>query len=75
MLIIVCLFDWQMQLFFESIKEQISELRAVQIALDNVQKNICWMQRNLEPLRNWLNEQMKTGGEMVDDVGRWIFFK
>uniref|UniRef100_A0A672YT16 Aminopeptidase n=1 Tax=Sphaeramia orbicularis TaxID=375764 RepID=A0A672YT16_9TELE len=47
-------------LFFESIKEQISELRAVQIALDNVQKNIRWMQRNLEPLQNWLNEQMKT---------------
>uniref|UniRef100_A0A672YSZ3 Aminopeptidase n=1 Tax=Sphaeramia orbicularis TaxID=375764 RepID=A0A672YSZ3_9TELE len=51
---------FSMQLFFESIKEQISELRAVQIALDNVQKNIRWMQRNLEPLQNWLNEQMKT---------------
>ncbi|KAM9359901.1 endoplasmic reticulum aminopeptidase 2 isoform 1-T2 [Symphorus nematophorus] len=47
------------QLFFESIKEQALQLRATQVALDNVQKNVRWFQRNLEPLRNWLNQQMK----------------
>ncbi|KAK2837344.1 hypothetical protein Q5P01_014556 [Channa striata] len=46
------------QLFFESIKEQTSQLRATQVALDNVQKNIRWVQRNLETLRNWLNKQL-----------------
>ncbi|XP_053182011.1 endoplasmic reticulum aminopeptidase 2 [Scomber japonicus] len=45
------------KLFFESIKEQASQLRATQLALENVQKNIRWMQRNLETLRNWLNEK------------------
>lgn len=45
------------KLFFESIKEQASQLRATQVALDNVQKNVRWVQRNLEPLRNWLNEK------------------
>lgn len=49
----------EVQLFFESIKEQASQLRATQVALDNVQKNVRWIQRNLETLRNWLNEQMK----------------
>uniref|UniRef100_A0A8C7ZIJ0 Aminopeptidase n=1 Tax=Oryzias sinensis TaxID=183150 RepID=A0A8C7ZIJ0_9TELE len=47
------------QLFFESIKEQASQLRATQIALDNMKKNIRWIQRNLEILRKWLNEQIK----------------
>ncbi|XP_035494571.1 endoplasmic reticulum aminopeptidase 2 [Scophthalmus maximus] len=47
------------QSFFESIKEQASQLRATQVALDNVQKNVRWSQRNLEPLRIWLNEQKK----------------
>ncbi|KAF6729730.1 Endoplasmic reticulum aminopeptidase 2 [Oryzias melastigma] len=47
------------QLFFESISEQASQLRATQIALDNVKKNIRWIQRNLETLRKWLNEQIK----------------
>lgn len=49
----------EVQLFFESIKEQASQLRATQVALDNVQKNVRWVQRNLETLRNWLNEQMQ----------------
>ncbi|KAM3867544.1 endoplasmic reticulum aminopeptidase 2 [Diretmus argenteus] len=48
----------EVQLFFQSIKEQASQLRATQVALDNVQKNVLWVQRNLGPLRNWLNEQM-----------------
>uniref|UniRef100_UPI0037E80419 endoplasmic reticulum aminopeptidase 2 n=1 Tax=Semicossyphus pulcher TaxID=241346 RepID=UPI0037E80419 len=49
----------EVQLFFESIKEQLSQLRATQVALDNVQKNVRWVQRNLETLRLWVNEQMK----------------
>lgn len=49
----------EVQLFFESIKEQASQLRATQVALDNVQKNVRWVQRNLETLRKWLNEQMQ----------------
>ncbi|XP_071381754.1 endoplasmic reticulum aminopeptidase 2 [Centroberyx affinis] len=48
----------EVQLFFQSIKEQASQLRATQVALDNVQKNVLWVQRNLGTLRNWLNEQM-----------------
>uniref|UniRef100_A0AAX7T258 Aminopeptidase n=1 Tax=Astatotilapia calliptera TaxID=8154 RepID=A0AAX7T258_ASTCA len=32
---------------------------ATQIALDNVLKNVRWVQRNLETLRKWLNEQMQ----------------
>uniref|UniRef100_A0A8D0AKA3 Aminopeptidase n=1 Tax=Sander lucioperca TaxID=283035 RepID=A0A8D0AKA3_SANLU len=49
----------EVNLFFESIKEQASQLRATQVALDNVQKNVRWFERNLENLRNWLNKQMK----------------
>uniref|UniRef100_A0A7N6F647 Aminopeptidase n=1 Tax=Anabas testudineus TaxID=64144 RepID=A0A7N6F647_ANATE len=49
----------EVQLFFESIKEQVSQLRATQVALDNVKKNVRWVQRNLEPLKNWLNYQMQ----------------
>ncbi|GAA6222143.1 endoplasmic reticulum aminopeptidase 2-like [Lates japonicus] len=49
----------EVQSFFGSIKEQASQLRATQVALDNLQKNVRWVQRNLETLRNWLNEQMK----------------
>ncbi|XP_019110411.2 endoplasmic reticulum aminopeptidase 2 isoform X2 [Larimichthys crocea] len=47
------------KLFFESIKEEASQLRATQIALENIQKNVRWFQRNLETLRNWLNKRMK----------------
>lgn len=50
----------QVQLFFESIREQASQLRATQMALDNVKKNIRWVQRNVETLRKWLIEQMKS---------------
>lgn len=55
----VHVFDSQVQMFFDSIKEQASQLRAAQVALDNVQKNVRWFQRNLETLRNWLNKHMK----------------
>lgn len=59
MFVNVCVFHPQVQLFFESIKEQALQLRATQVALDNVQKNVRWFQRNTETLRNWLNKQMK----------------
>ncbi|XP_053277343.1 endoplasmic reticulum aminopeptidase 2 [Pleuronectes platessa] len=49
----------EVQSFFESIKEQSSQLRATQVALDNMQKNVRWFQRNRETLRSWLHEQMK----------------
>lgn len=52
-------FDPQVQSFFESIKEQASQLRASQVALDNVQKNVRWFQRNLETMRNWLNKTLQ----------------
>ena len=55
----VPVFHSQVQMFFNSIKEQASQLRATQVALDNLQKNVRWCQRNLETLRNWLTKQMK----------------
>lgn len=45
--------------FFESIKEQALQLRATQLALDLVQKNIRWFKRNGETLRNWLDKKIK----------------
>lgn len=47
----------QVQLFFESIKDQANQLSATQLALDNLEKNIRWCERNLETLRAWLDEQ------------------
>lgn len=55
----LCVFDPQVQLFFESIKEQALQLSATQLALDNLKKNIRWYQRNKETLRKWLDEQIK----------------
>uniref|UniRef100_A0A672I6S8 Aminopeptidase n=1 Tax=Salarias fasciatus TaxID=181472 RepID=A0A672I6S8_SALFA len=49
----------EVKLFFESIKEQASQLRATQIALDNLKKNVRWVQRNLGVLRSFLSDQMK----------------
>lgn len=48
----------QVQMFFKSIKEQAAQLRATQLALDNMQKNIRWYETNIETLRTWLDEQM-----------------
>uniref|UniRef100_A0A8C9TAW6 Aminopeptidase n=1 Tax=Scleropages formosus TaxID=113540 RepID=A0A8C9TAW6_SCLFO len=45
----------EVKAFFDSIKEQSSQLRVTQVALENVQKNILWLERNLETLRTWLN--------------------
>ncbi|XP_075871276.1 endoplasmic reticulum aminopeptidase 2 [Nelusetta ayraudi] len=47
------------QSFFESIKEQALQLRATQLALDLVQKNVRWFKRNEETLRNWLDKKIK----------------
>ncbi|XP_062398899.1 endoplasmic reticulum aminopeptidase 2 [Sardina pilchardus] len=46
--------------FFESIKDQSSQLRVTQVALENVEKNIMWLDRNLETLRTWLLKTLKT---------------
>ncbi|XP_061624083.1 endoplasmic reticulum aminopeptidase 2 [Phyllopteryx taeniolatus] len=47
----------EVKLFFESIKEHASQVKGPQLALDNLQKNVRWMQRNLETLKNCLNEK------------------
>ncbi|KAJ8285501.1 hypothetical protein GJAV_G00027530 [Gymnothorax javanicus] len=44
--------------FFESIREQSSQLRVTQVAVENVQKNIMWLERNLEPLQMWLQKNL-----------------
>uniref|UniRef100_A0A8C1VA37 Aminopeptidase n=1 Tax=Cyprinus carpio TaxID=7962 RepID=A0A8C1VA37_CYPCA len=41
--------------FFKSITEQVSELRVIQVATENVEKNIMWLSRNLETMRTWLH--------------------
>ncbi|XP_014016590.1 endoplasmic reticulum aminopeptidase 2 [Salmo salar] len=48
----------EVRVFFESIHEQASQLRVTQVAMDNIQKNILWMQRNLGTLRSWLNQHI-----------------
>ncbi|XP_037115815.1 endoplasmic reticulum aminopeptidase 2 [Syngnathus acus] len=47
----------EVKLFFESIREDASQVKSPQLALDNLQKNVLWMQRNLETLKNCLNEK------------------
>lgn len=47
------------QMFFESIKDEASQLRVTRVALDNLKKNVNWVKMNLEPLTHWLNEQIK----------------
>ncbi|XP_032873239.1 endoplasmic reticulum aminopeptidase 2-like isoform X2 [Amblyraja radiata] len=44
----------EVEMFFDSIKEQSSQLRCTQIAHENIQKNIRWLERNLDLLRSWL---------------------
>ncbi|XP_041956437.1 endoplasmic reticulum aminopeptidase 2 [Alosa sapidissima] len=46
--------------FFESIKDQSSQVRVTKVALENVEKNIMWLDRNLETLRAWLLKTLKT---------------
>ncbi|XP_026787303.3 endoplasmic reticulum aminopeptidase 2 isoform X1 [Pangasianodon hypophthalmus] len=44
--------------FFNSIREQSSQLRVTQVAVENVEKNILWLERNLETLRMWLQKRL-----------------
>ncbi|XP_020388085.1 endoplasmic reticulum aminopeptidase 2 isoform X2 [Rhincodon typus] len=44
----------EVELFFDSIKEHSSQLRCTQLALESIQKNIRWLERNLDVLRSWL---------------------
>lgn len=46
-------------MFFESAKEEVSQLRASQTALENIEKNIKWLERNLVILRKWILENLK----------------
>ncbi|XP_043095174.1 endoplasmic reticulum aminopeptidase 2 [Puntigrus tetrazona] len=44
--------------FFKSITEQVSQLRVIQVATENVEKNILWLARNLETMRSWLQQRL-----------------
>ncbi|XP_016119426.1 endoplasmic reticulum aminopeptidase 2-like [Sinocyclocheilus grahami] len=44
--------------FFKSITEQVSQLRVIQVATENVEKNIMWLTRNLETMRTWLQQRL-----------------
>ncbi|XP_063051183.1 endoplasmic reticulum aminopeptidase 2 isoform X2 [Engraulis encrasicolus] len=46
--------------FFESIKEQSSQLRVTQVAIENVEKNIMWLEKNVDTLRNWLTKTLTS---------------
>lgn len=63
-------YNFQIKDFFESIKEQSSQLRVTQVALENVEKNIMWLERNLETLRTWLLKTLKSLQKKD-----WISFK
>nr|XP_048706530.1 endoplasmic reticulum aminopeptidase 2-like isoform X3 [Caretta caretta] len=49
----------EVKLFFESVKEKVSQLRAPQIAVENIEKNIKWLDRNLVTLTKWILENLK----------------
>ncbi|XP_025950772.2 endoplasmic reticulum aminopeptidase 2-like [Dromaius novaehollandiae] len=49
----------EVKLFFQSVKEEVSQLRAPQIALENIEKNIRWLERNVAVLRKWILENVK----------------
>lgn len=44
--------------FFKSITEQVSQLRVIRVATENVEKNIMWLTRNLETMRTWLQQRL-----------------
>ncbi|ROL42500.1 Endoplasmic reticulum aminopeptidase 2 [Anabarilius grahami] len=48
----------EVEAFFKSITEQVSQLRVTQVAIENVEKNIMWLRRNLETMRNWLQQRL-----------------
>uniref|UniRef100_A0A7M4EA29 Aminopeptidase n=1 Tax=Crocodylus porosus TaxID=8502 RepID=A0A7M4EA29_CROPO len=49
----------EVKFFFASKQEEISQLRAPQIALENIEKNIKWLERNLDILRKWILENLQ----------------
>ncbi|XP_036383527.1 endoplasmic reticulum aminopeptidase 2-like [Megalops cyprinoides] len=48
----------EIKAFFESVREQSSQLQVTRVAVENVEKNIMWLERNLEPLRTWLQKHL-----------------
>ncbi|XP_060740091.1 leucyl-cystinyl aminopeptidase [Tachysurus vachellii] len=44
----------EVQRFFSSLKERGSQMRSVQEAVENIQRNIFWMKKNVDTLREWL---------------------
>ncbi|XP_067294258.1 endoplasmic reticulum aminopeptidase 2 [Pseudorasbora parva] len=48
----------EVEAFFKSISEQVSQLRVTQVATENVEKNIVWLRRNLETMRTWLQQRL-----------------
>ncbi|XP_026067931.1 endoplasmic reticulum aminopeptidase 2-like [Carassius auratus] len=48
----------EVEVFFKSITEQVSQLRVIQVATENVEKNIMWLTRNLETMRTWLQQRL-----------------
>ncbi|XP_077571154.1 endoplasmic reticulum aminopeptidase 2-like [Stigmatopora nigra] len=47
----------EVKLFFESIREHSSQFKGPQLALDNLQNNVRWMQRNLGTLKNCVSQK------------------
>ncbi|XP_048382847.2 leucyl-cystinyl aminopeptidase isoform X2 [Stegostoma tigrinum] len=45
---------FEVQTFFDSLKDKSSQLRAVQEALEVIRLNIQWMEKNLKSLEEWL---------------------
>uniref|UniRef100_A0A8C1L700 Aminopeptidase n=1 Tax=Cyprinus carpio TaxID=7962 RepID=A0A8C1L700_CYPCA len=48
----------EVEVFFKSITEQVSQLRVIQVATENLEKNIMWLKRNLETMRTWLQQRL-----------------
>ncbi|XP_066509894.1 endoplasmic reticulum aminopeptidase 2-like isoform X1 [Hoplias malabaricus] len=44
--------------FFNSIRDHSSQLRVTQVAVENVEKNILWLERNFKTLRTWLQQKL-----------------
>ncbi|KAK2489199.1 hypothetical protein MC885_014144 [Smutsia gigantea] len=46
--------------FFSSLKENGSQLRCVQQTIEAIEENICWMDKNFDKIRVWLqNEKLE----------------
>ncbi|XP_029428716.1 endoplasmic reticulum aminopeptidase 2 [Rhinatrema bivittatum] len=49
----------EVKLFFESIKDQASQLHDTQTALENIKRKIIWLEKNIATLRQWLLDNLK----------------